>query len=68
VGVASSVHSDCKPLFLTTPYITHMLVKGNFKTITELPKYIDLDEWLAFNSNYLNLIHGSNIYIYILTS
>lgn len=29
-----------------------MLVKGNFKTIIELPKYVDINEWLAFNSKY----------------
>ncbi|KAI8084452.1 Mob1/phocein [Halteromyces radiatus] len=28
-----------------------MLVKGNFKTVIELPKYVDANEWLAFNSN-----------------
>lgn len=27
-----------------------MLVRGNFKTIVELPKYVDVNEWLAFNS------------------
>lgn len=32
-----------------------MLVKGNFKTITELPKYIDINEWLAFNSEYYSI-------------
>lgn len=41
---------ESRPLFLSSPYVTHMLVKGNFKTITELPKYVDINEWLAFNS------------------
>ncbi|ORZ19654.1 Mob1/phocein [Absidia repens] len=27
-----------------------MLVKGNFKTVIELPKYVDPNEWLSFNS------------------
>ncbi|KAF7722627.1 Maintenance of ploidy protein mob2 [Apophysomyces ossiformis] len=40
-----------------------MLVKGNFKAIVELPKYVDVNEWLAFNTfeffNYLNLFYGS---------
>jgi hypothetical protein len=27
-----------------------MLVQGNFKTIVELPKYVDVNEWLSFNS------------------
>lgn len=30
-----------------------MLVKGNFKTIIELPKYVDINEWLAFNSKWM---------------
>lgn len=59
----SSANSDAKPLFLSNPYVTHMLVKGNFKTITELPKYIDINEWLAFNSKYLD--ETRYIYIYI---
>ncbi|KAG0173973.1 Maintenance of ploidy protein mob2 [Apophysomyces sp. BC1015] len=42
--------SQPKPLFLCHPYVTHMLVKGNFKAIVELPKYVDTNEWLAFNS------------------
>ncbi|CEJ05394.1 Putative Maintenance-ploidy protein MOB1 (MPS1 binder 1) [Rhizopus microsporus] len=54
---------DSKPLFLTHPYATIMLVKGDFKTIIELPKYVDINEWLAFNTfeffNHLNLFYGS---------
>ncbi|KAI8992440.1 Mob1/phocein [Pilobolus umbonatus] len=42
-----------------------MLVKGNFKTIIELPKYVDINEWLAFNTfeffNHINLFYGSII-------
>lgn len=41
---------ESRPLFLSSPYVSHMLVKGNFKTITELPRYVDINEWLAFNS------------------
>ncbi|KAI9014593.1 Mob1/phocein [Phycomyces nitens] len=59
----SSSTSQSKPLFLCNPYVTHMLVKGNFKTIIELPKYVDVNEWLAFNTfeffNCLNLVYGS---------
>ncbi|KAI8969301.1 Mob1/phocein [Mycotypha africana] len=40
-----------------------MLVKGNFRTIVELPKYVDVNEWLAFNTfeffNHINLFYGS---------
>ncbi|KAI8374569.1 Mob1/phocein, partial [Radiomyces spectabilis] len=60
---SASSSSQSKPLFLCYPYVTHMLVKGNFKTIIELPKYVDVNEWLAFNTfeffNYLNLFYSS---------
>lgn len=42
--------SPSKPLYLSNPHVNNMLVRGNFKTIVELPKYVDLNEWLAFNS------------------
>ncbi|CAO0794582.1 unnamed protein product [Mucor circinelloides] len=62
-GSTAFPNADTKPLFLTNPYVTHMLVKGNFKTITELPKYIDINEWLAFNTfeffNHINMFYGS---------
>ncbi|GAA5803349.1 Mob1/phocein [Helicostylum pulchrum] len=62
-STTSLYSSDNKPLFLSSPYVTHMLVKGNFKTITELPKFIDLEEWLAFNTfeffNHINMFYGS---------
>lgn len=48
---------DSKPLFLTHPYATIMLVKGDFKTIIELPKYVDINEWLAFNSKVTTMTH-----------
>ncbi|KAI8374896.1 Mob1/phocein [Blakeslea trispora] len=54
---------DSKPLFLTPPYVTHTLVKGNFRLLTELPRYIDINEWLAFNTfeffNHLNMFYSS---------
>ncbi|CAO3626727.1 unnamed protein product [Mucor hiemalis] len=57
--LAASIHSsDYKPLFLCSPYVNHMLVKGNFKTITELPHYIELDECIS-NFNHLNMFDGS---------
>ncbi|KAG1136831.1 hypothetical protein G6F37_000461 [Rhizopus arrhizus] len=50
-------------LYLSEPYVNHMLVQGNFKTIVELPKYVDVNEWLSFNTfeffNHLNLFYGS---------
>lgn len=38
-----------QPLFLQAPYVRAALVKGSFQTIVELPKYVDLNEWLALN-------------------
>ncbi|KAI8875088.1 Mob1/phocein [Backusella circina FSU 941] len=43
-----------------------MLVRGNFKKIVELPKYVDVNEWLAFNVfeffNHVNVFYGSLSY------
>jgi hypothetical protein len=33
-----------------TSFVKSALVKGSFKTITALPKYVDLNEWVAINS------------------
>ncbi|GLB38220.1 putative mob1/phocein family protein [Lyophyllum shimeji] len=38
-----------KPLYLCTPFVEAALVKGNFKTIVMLPKYVDIMEWVAVN-------------------
>ena len=38
-----------KPLYLCSPFVEAALVKGNFKTIVVLPKYVDLMEWVAVN-------------------
>ncbi|CAG8447484.1 10992_t:CDS:2 [Ambispora leptoticha] len=55
--------SSSRPLFLSPPFVNASLVKGSFKTIVVLPKYVDEDEWLAVNVfeffNYLNLFYGS---------
>jgi MOB kinase activator 1 len=42
-----------KPLYLCSPFVEAALVKGNFKTIVMLPKYVDIMEWVAVNSVYL---------------
>jgi hypothetical protein len=42
-----------KPLFLCSPFVEAALVKGNFKTIVMLPKYVDVMEWVAVNSEYI---------------
>ena len=39
-----------KPLYLCSPFVEAALVKGNFKTIVMLPKYVDIMEWVAVNS------------------
>jgi MOB kinase activator 1 len=43
-----------KPLYLCSPFVEAALVKGNFKTIVMLPKYVDIMEWVAVNSVYLS--------------
>lgn len=42
--------SHPKPLYLCSPFVEAALVKGNFKTIVMLPKYVDIMEWVAVNS------------------
>jgi len=37
------------PLFLCSPFADAALVKGNFKTIVMMPKYVDIMEWVAVN-------------------
>jgi MOB kinase activator 1 len=39
-----------KPLYLCSPFVEAALVKGNFKTIVMLPKYVEIYEWVAVNS------------------
>ena len=43
-------HVVPKPLYLCSPFVEAALVKGNFKTIVMLPKYVDIMEWVAVNS------------------
>lgn len=45
----SPVSSVPKPLYLCSPFVEAALVKGNFKTIVVLPKYVDIMEWVAVN-------------------
>lgn len=51
-----------KPLFLSEPFVRTALVKGSFKTIVQLPKYVDQNEWIALNVfemyNNLNQFYG----------
>ncbi|KIL55967.1 hypothetical protein M378DRAFT_550059 [Amanita muscaria Koide BX008] len=41
--------SPAKPLYICSPFVEAALVKGNFKTIVILPKYVDIMEWVAVN-------------------
>ncbi|KAH8108657.1 Mob1/phocein [Phellopilus nigrolimitatus] len=54
--------SPQKPLYLCSPFVEAALVKGNFKTIVMLPKYVDVMEWVAVNVfdfyTNLNLFYG----------
>jgi len=48
--------SGSKPLYLSSPFADAALVKGNFKTIVMLPKYVDIMEWVAVNSVYISFL------------
>jgi MOB kinase activator 1 len=47
-----SAGPDGKPLFLCQPFVRAALVTGKFKSIVVLPKYVDINEWVAINSEY----------------
>lgn len=36
-------------MFLSEPFVRTALVKGSFKTIVQLPRYVDIGEWIALN-------------------
>lgn len=50
------------PLFMCEPFIKTALVKGSYKTIVQIPMYVDHYEWLALNVfefyNHLNKFYG----------
>jgi MOB kinase activator 1 len=37
-------------LFLSRPFVDAALVKGSLKTLVSLPRYLDVMEWVAMNS------------------
>jgi hypothetical protein len=47
---------------LSEPFVRTQLVKGSYKTIVQLPKYVDFGEWVALNIfefyHHLNLFFG----------
>lgn len=50
IAPSPAVPAVPKPLYLCSPFVEAALVKGNFKTIVMLPKYVDIMEWVAVNS------------------
>ena len=48
--------SAAKPLYLCSPFVEAALVKGNFKNIVSLPKYVDVNEWVAVNCEWAALL------------
>ncbi|KAH7101801.1 Mob1/phocein [Auriculariales sp. MPI-PUGE-AT-0066] len=46
---SASTEQREKPLYLCSPFVEAKLVKGNFKTIVQQPKYVDLTEWVGVN-------------------
>jgi len=38
-----------KPLYLCQPFVRSTLIKGSFRTIVALPKYVHPYEWVAMN-------------------
>jgi len=62
VSPSANVPGVQKPLYLCSPFVEAALVKGNFKTIVMLPKYVDIMEWVAVNIfdffQNLNMFYG----------
>lgn len=54
--------SSTPPHFICEPFVKTALVKGSYKTIVQLPKYVELREWIALNLfemfNNLNQCYG----------
>merc|ERR1711916_100716 len=68
-GPVLGVH-DClqpdggKPLYLCQPFVKAALVKGSFRTITAVPKYVDGMEWVAVNL--YDFFHNINLFLGII--
>lgn len=45
----SSPTQATQPLFMKPQFVKSALVKGSFQTIVDVPKYVDINEWLALN-------------------
>jgi len=47
---ANATGNGGMPLYLCQPFVRAALVTGKFKSIVVLPKYVDVNEWVAVNS------------------
>ncbi|KXS18460.1 hypothetical protein M427DRAFT_132796 [Gonapodya prolifera JEL478] len=60
---AGAGNQSNRPLFLQSPYAQTTLIQGSIKRLVDLPKYVDLSEWLAINTfeffQYVNMFYGS---------
>ncbi|CAD6579451.1 MAG: Maintenance of ploidy protein mob2, partial [Cyphobasidiales sp. Tagirdzhanova-0007] len=69
-GPSTGVH-DCiqpnggKPMYLCQPFVKAALVKGSFRTITAVPKYVDGMEWVAVNL--VDFFHNINLFLGIIS-
>lgn len=57
--------SNGKPLYLCQPFVQAGLLKGNFKNIVALPKYVDMREWVAVNL--VDLFNNLNLFYSVVT-
>ncbi|UZJ51667.1 hypothetical protein CBS101457_000987 [Exobasidium rhododendri] len=62
MGQTTTLGAGSKSLYLCNPFVRSALIKGSFKTIVVLPKYVDQKEWIAVNLfdffNNLNQFYG----------
>lgn len=49
ININQNQQPSLEAMFLSEPFVSTSLVKGSFKTIVKLPKYVDLKEWVALN-------------------
>ncbi|KAL6935410.1 related to CBK1 kinase activator protein MOB2 [Hanseniaspora guilliermondii] len=49
MNINQNMQPSLEAMFLSEPFVSTSLVKGSFKTIVKLPKYVDLKEWVALN-------------------
>ncbi|AYO43599.1 Maintenance of ploidy protein mob2 [Malassezia restricta CBS 7877] len=54
-----------KPLYLCQPFERSTLIKGSFRTIVALPKYVHPYEWVAINL--CDFFHNLNLFCGVLT-